>query len=173
VAFFAEKRIYTGNKYTKEDLFAHNEISKMSNLIVNQEDISKNIFSIRDRQVMLDSDLAVLYQIETKQLNRVVKRNIDRFPDRFMFQLTYNEWESLRYQIGTSSMNYGGRRYLPNVFTEQGVAMLSAVIKSDVAIKVSIQIMETFIEMRKTISKFGELLNKVKEVENRQDASAF
>ena len=143
----------------------------MSNLIVNQEDISKNIFSIRDRQVMLDSDLAVLYQIETKQLNRVVKRNIDRFPDRFMFQLTQNEWENLRYQIGTSSMNYGGRRYLPNGFTEQGVAMLSAVIKSDVAIKVSIQIMETFIEMRKTISKFGELLNKVTEVENRQDAS--
>ena len=95
----------------------------MSNLIVNQEDISKNIFSIRDRQVMLDSDLAVLYQIETKQLNRVVKRNLDRFPDRFMFQLTQNEWENLRYQIGTSSMNYGGRRYLPNGFTEQGVAI--------------------------------------------------
>ncbi len=143
----------------------------MNNEIISQENIYKTIFSIRDRQVMLDSDLAILYQIETKQLNRIVKRNLDRFPARFMFQLTPTEWDNLRYQFGTSSENYGGRRYLPKVFTEQGVAMLSAVIKSDIAIKVSIQIMETFIEMRKTISNYGELLNKVKEVEFRQDAS--
>ncbi len=146
----------------------------MNKTIISQEYLGNIIFSIRGQQVMLDSDLAVLYQIETKQLNRVVKRNLDRFPNRFMFQLTQEEWNDLRYQIGTSSVNYGGRRYLPIVFTEQGVAMLSAVIRSQVAIKVSIQIIEAFIEMRRIISYCGELLSKVTKVEYRQnEASRF
>ena len=95
---------------------------------------------------MLDSDLAALYQVETKNLNRTVKRNLKRFPDDFMFQLSKKEWEDLRYQFGTSS--WGGSRYSPYVFTEQGIAMLSGLLNSDIAINVNIQIMRAFIKLR-------------------------
>ena len=94
----------------------------------------------------MDSDLAALYQVETKYLNRTVKRNIKRFPDDFMFQLSVKEWEDLRYQIGTSS--WGGSRYKPYVFTEQGIAMLSGLLNSDIAINVNIQIMRAFVKLR-------------------------
>lgn len=113
------------------------------------------IYEIRGKQVMLDSHLAKLYKCTngTKDINKSVKRNIDRFPDDFYFQLTNDEFENLRFQIGTSSLNdYGGRRYNPYVFTEQGVAMLATVLRTSVSAEVSIKIMRTFVKMRKYIS---------------------
>lgn len=117
---------------------------------------------------MLDSDVAMLYQCETKYVNRVVKRNSERFPEEFCFQLTEKEFQNLRCQIVTSSFekqSYGGRRYLPYVFTEQGIAMLSALLKSDIAIKVSINIMKAFIEMRKFILNNGQVFERLTNVE--------
>ena len=111
--------------------------------------IKEIIYEIRGFKVMLDSDLARLYEIETKALNRAVKRNIERFPDFFMFQLTEDELNSLRYQIGTSKEGKGGRRYLPFVFTEHGVLMLSSVLNSKKAISINIEIMVTFNKLRK------------------------
>ena len=110
------------------------------------EEIRNRIYEIRGRQVMLDKDLAELYGVETKVLNQAVKRNAKRFPDDFMFQLKNEEWEILRSQFATSS--WGGTRYLPYVFTEQGVAMLSSVLRSDTAIEVNIRIMRTFVAVR-------------------------
>lgn len=132
------------------------------------EGLDIRIISLRGHQVMLDSDLANLYTIETKQLNRLVKRNVERFPITFMFKIEKGEWENLRYQFGTSSLIYGGRRHLPYVFTEQGVAMLSAIIRSETAIKISIQIMEAFVQMRKLIASNGELFHKVESLEKKQ-----
>lgn len=107
-----------------------------------KSDIKSLIYVVRNQQVMIDSDLAMLYQVETKVFNQAVKRNIARFPDNFRFQFNKDEFESLRSQIVTSKEDTkkGGRRYLPYVFTEQGVAMLSAVLKSDTAIQISINI---------------------------------
>lgn len=110
--------------------------------------IQNMIYEIRGQKVMLDSDLAGLYGVETKRFNEAVKRNIKRFPADFMFQLTENEWENLRSQIATSSLSHGGRRYLPSVFTEQGVSMLSSVLKSERAIEVNIDIMRAFVKLR-------------------------
>ena len=135
--------------------------------IVPQE-IRNLIYSIRGRQVMLDSDLASLYQVETKNLNKAVKRNIERFPVSFCFQLTEEEVENLRFQIGTSSLNYGGRRYLPYVFTEQGVAMASAILRSDIAVKVSVEIMEAFVEMRKMLISNASLFHRLDKIEIKQ-----
>jgi len=104
------------------------------------------IYEIRGQKVMLDHDLAALYQVETKYLNRTVKRNLPRFPADFMFQLTKSEFSNLRCQIDTSS--WGGSRYLPYAFTEQGIAMLSGLLNSEIAIKVNIQIMRTFVQLR-------------------------
>ena len=106
------------------------------------------IYEIRGQKVMLDSDLAKLYEIETKNLNKAAKRNIERFPDFFMFQLTEDEYSSLRFQFGTSKKGKGGRRYMPYVFTEHGVLMLSSVLNSKKAISVNIEIMVTFVKMR-------------------------
>ena len=113
--------------------------------------IQELIYEIRGLKVMLDSDLAKLYEIETGALNRAVKRNIERFPDFFMFQLTENEFNSLRCQIGISNDKKGGRRYLPFVFTEHGVLMLSSILNSKKAIEVNIEIMVTFIKMRQYV----------------------
>ena len=113
--------------------------------------IQNKIYEIRGCRVMLDFDLAELYQVETKALNRAVKRNIERFPERFMFQLTKEEAENLRYQIGTSN-THGGSRYLPYAFTEQGVSMLSAVLRSPIAVQVSISIIDAFVAMRNYIA---------------------
>ncbi len=110
--------------------------------------IETMIYIIRDQRVMLDSDLAKLYGVETKNLNKAVSRNLKRFPPDFMFQLTEIEEENLRFQFGTSSSNYGGRRYLPYVFTENGVAMLSSVLGSDRAIEINISIMRIFTKLR-------------------------
>jgi hypothetical protein len=131
-------------------------------------EIRNLIYSIRGKQVMLDSDLASLYQVETKNLNKAVKRNIGRFPASFCFQLTEQEVENLRFQIGTSSLSYGGRRYLPYVFTEQGVAMASAILRSDIAVKVSVEIMEAFVEMRRMLKNNASLFHRLDKVELKQ-----
>jgi hypothetical protein len=136
-------------------------------LTISQKDVENRIFTLRGMHVMLDSDLAVMYQTETKFINRAVKRNPDRFPENFMFQLSTDEWERLRFQFGTSG-SYGGRRYLPFVFTEQGVAMLSAVLKTTIAIKVSIQIINAFVQMRKHIANHSGLLQRMDNIEKKQ-----
>ncbi|MBU1023234.1 ORF6N domain-containing protein [bacterium] len=133
------------------------------------ERIEKAIFFIREQKVMLDSDLADLYDVETKALNKAVKRNIDRFPADFMFQLTDEEWESLRFHFGTSS-SWGGRRYPPYAFTEQGVSMLSGVLKSERAIKVNIEIMRTFVRLREMISSNAKLAKRLDELEKKYDS---
>ncbi len=132
------------------------------------ENIKNLIYTIRQKQVMLDSDVAMLYNCETKYINRVMKRNKERFPEEFCFQLTQDEFQNLRCQFVTSSFekeNYGGRRYCPYVFTEQGIAMLSALLKSEVAIKVSINIMKAFIEMRKFIASNSAIFERLTTVE--------
>lgn len=139
-------------------------------VIVKESTIKNLIYVIRGQQVMLDSDLAALYQVETKALNRQMKRNIARFPEDFCFQLTELEFENLRCQIGTSSLenvNYGGRRYLPYVFTEQGIAMLSAVLRSEIAVQVSVRIMKTFVEMRRYLANETFVLEKVNKLESK------
>jgi len=111
------------------------------------------IFEIRGQQVMLDADLANIYQVETKRLNEAVKRNIDRFPPEFMFQLTEEEYAFLRSQNATSKDGRGGRRYLPFAFTEHGVIMLSSVLNSKIATQINIAVVRAFIEMRRYIAK--------------------
>ena len=133
--------------------------------------IEKLIYIIRDKQVMVDSDLAMLYQVETGALNRAVKRNIKRFPEDFRFQLTAEEYENLKCQSGISSLNengYGGRRTLPYVFTEQGISMLASVLHSDVAVNVSIGIMRAFVEMRRFIANNALLFERISNVELKQ-----
>ena len=137
--------------------------------VIEASNIQGMIYVIRGKQVMLDSDLAKLYQVETGALNRAVKRNETRFPDDFRFQLTKDEYTNLKCQIGISSENeYGGRRTLPYVFTEQGISMLSSVLKSDVAVNVSIGIMRTFVEMRKYMANTSLLYDRMNAMEERQ-----
>lgn len=135
---------------------------------ISPKEIKNLIYTIRDKQVMLDSDLAVLYQVETKNLNKAVKRNIDRFPEKFCFQLTVEEVDFLRFQFGTSNVGRGGRRYLPYVFGEQGIAMLSTVLRSDVAVKVSIEIMDAFVEMRRMLISNASLFHRLDKIELKQ-----
>ena len=132
------------------------------------ENIKNLIYTIRDKQVMLDSDVAMLYQYTTKNINKAMKRNINRFPEDFCFQLTEKEVENLRFQFGTSSLNkenYGGRRYLPYVYTEQGISMLAGVLKNEIAIQVSINIIRAFIEMRKFITNNAQIFERLTNVE--------
>lgn len=144
------------------------------------DNIQSRIFTFRDVQVMVDRDLAELYNVETKVLNQAVKRNINRFPEMFRFQLTEVEMKLLRSQIVTdsneeylrsqsvTSNKHGGRRYLPYVFTEQGVAMLSAVLRSDTAVKVSIQIMQAFVEMKRFIAINAGIFQRLDKIEQKQ-----
>jgi len=135
---------------------------------MNELTIKSKIHIIRGKQVMLDRDLAELYYISTKVLNQAVKRNIARFPNNFMFQLTKEELEKWKSQIVTSNKEVMGLRKRPYVFTEQGVAMLSAVIKSNKAIQISIQIMDTFIQMRKFLQANSDLFQKISSIETKQ-----
>ena len=125
------------------------------------ERIAAQIYVIRGQSVMLDADLASLYGVETKNLNKAVTRNQDRFPGDFMFQLAIEEWDVLRFQIGTSNTGRGGRRYAPRVFTEQGVAMLSSVLRSKQAADVNVAIMRTFVRLRQMLATNEELAHKV------------
>ncbi|MCI6935215.1 MAG: ORF6N domain-containing protein [Clostridiales bacterium] len=136
-------------------------------VIKSESEIRRMIYIVRNQQVMLDSDLASLYHVETKRLNERVKRNQNRFPDSFCFQLTRDEFENLRSQFATSS-EYGGRRYLPYVFTESGIAMLSAVLNTDVAVEVSVRIMNSFVEMRRFIASNAALFERISAVELKQ-----
>ncbi|MBU4352655.1 MAG: ORF6N domain-containing protein [Nanoarchaeota archaeon] len=137
-------------------------------IVLDKQNIKNKIYTIRGLQVMLDADLAELYRVPTKQLNKAVKRNIERFPENFMFQLTESELENLRFQNGTSRSKYGGRRYLPYAFTEEGVAMLSGILKSDIAIKVSIEIMSAFVAMKHFLAKNEGLFIRVDNIERKQ-----
>jgi len=139
-----------------------------------QEVVEQKIFLIRGQKVMLDKDLAKLYGVSTKRLNEQVKRNINRFPDDFIFQLTKVEFQNLMFHFGTSSLrsqfatsNRGGRRYFPYVFTEQGVAMLSSVLNSERAAQVNIVIMRVFVKLRHIISTHKDLADKLNELEHK------
>ncbi|WP_192348107.1 ORF6N domain-containing protein [Algoriphagus sp. Y33] len=136
------------------------------NELLNEEQVLQLIHKIRQQKVMLDSDLAEMYGVETKRLNEQVKRSIDRFPEDFMFQLSSEEWENLRSQIATSS--WGGRRSLPYVFTEQGVAMLSSVLNSPRAIQVNISIIRIFVKIREWALNYSELQDKIQALQDAE-----
>ena len=137
---------------------------------IEETNITELIYTIRGKQVMLDSDLAILYQVETRVFNQAVKRNSNRFPERFRFQLSEEEYKNLRSQFVTSSEEntHGGRRYMPYAFTEQGIAMLSAVLKSDIAVDVSIKIMDTFVRMRNFFISNEDMFSRLDRVELKQ-----
>lgn len=135
--------------------------------LIPTERIAGRILMIRGEKVMLDEDLAVLYGLETKNLNKAVTRNPRRFPEDFMFRLTRKEWDALRFHFGTSSQSHGGRRYLPRVFSEQGVAMLSSVLRSDRAADVNVAIMCTFVRLRKVLATNEQLARKVAQHDRR------
>jgi hypothetical protein len=130
--------------------------------------IERSIFVLRGEKVILDSDIALLYGVETRTLVQAMKRNVDRFPPDFMFQLTPEEVENLRSQIVISSR--GGRRYLPYAFTEQGVAMLSSVLRSKRAVEINIEVMRVFVRLRRVMSTQTDLMRRLDELEQRYDA---
>lgn len=142
-------------------------------VILENKDIKNKIYTIRGLQIMLDSDLAKLYQVETRVFNQAVKRNITRFPERFRFQLTENEFDEIKKSLRSQNVileNQRGkhRKYMPYVFTEQGISMLSAVLKSDIAIDVSIKIIDSFVNMRKFISQNSDIFKRLDLMEKRQ-----
>ncbi len=142
----------------------------MNREIIPRETIERRIFLIRGKKVMLDSDLAELYSVPTKRLNEQVRRNSVRFPEDFMFELTKDEARVLRSHFATSKKGRGGRRYRPYAFTEQGVAMLSTVLKSEQAIKINIEIMRAFVQLRYLLSSNADLKRKVEAIELKYDA---
>jgi DNA-binding PadR family transcriptional regulator len=139
------------------------------NELVIQSEVGERILTIRGKEVMLDRDLAELYQVNTKVLNQAVKRNIKRFPSDFMFQLTKEEFENWRSQTVTSNSDKMGLRRAPYAFTERGVYMLATVLKSDVAIDVNIAIMRTFAKLREFSKHYNALAKKIMEVERKSD----
>jgi phage regulator Rha-like protein len=149
--------------------FAGEPLAKEISLYIPTEAIARNIYFIRNHKVMLDSDLALLYGIQTKTLIQAVKRNIDRFPSDFMFQLNQAEFKALRSQFVTSKTGRGGRRYLPFAFTEQGVAMLSSALKSKRAVEVNIAIMRTFVKLREILATNANLRHKIEAMERKYD----
>jgi len=136
--------------------------------LVPMERIERAILVLRGQKLMLDADLATMYGVETKALVRAVKRNEERFPRDFMFQLSQEEFDNLRSHFGTSS-SWGGRRYPPYAFTEQGVAMLSSVLKSPRAVQVNIEIMRTFVRLRKMLASNADLAKKLDALEKKYD----
>ena len=139
--------------------------------VIPVERITRAILLIRGQKVLLDTDLAELYGVETKALNRAVKRNFGRFPDDFMIQLTVEEAERLRFQIGTLKTGRGRhRKYRPYAFTEQGVAMLSSVLRSERAVRVNIEIMRAFVQLRQMLSSHADLARKLAALEKKYDA---
>ena len=142
-------------------------MSDMKKTLLPSERIQRSILLIRGKKVMLDTDLADLYGVETKALKRAVRRNEERFPPDFAFQLSDQEVTDLRCQFGTSS--WGGRRYMPYAFTEQGVAMLSSVLRSKRAVAVNVEIMRVFVKLREMIISNAELAKKIAELEKNYD----
>jgi len=145
-------------------------LSRSDQSSIPAETIERQIYLVRGHKVMLDSDLAELYGVPTKRLNEQVKRNIKRFPSDFMFQLSTEEARALRSQIATSKDSRGGRRYIPYVFTEQGVAMLSSVLNSERSIQVNIAIMRAFVRLRELLATHKELASKLEAMEKNYDA---
>lgn len=145
-------------------------MSKHIKPTVPAEILERKIYLIRGHKVMLDSDLAELYEVETFNLNKAVKRNLERFPKDFMFQLTVGEEAALRSQIGISKSGRGGRRYLPYVFTEHGVLMLSSVLNSRRAVQVNIAIMRVFVKIRTLVASHADLIRRLDEMEKKYDA---
>ena len=139
----------------------------MSSVLTTADFIATKILFLRDEKVLLDFDLALLYGVETKRLKEAVRRNIDRFPEDFMFQLSVEEWRNLRTQFASSS--WGGQRYPPFAFTEQGVAMLSGILNSPRAIETNIAIMRTFVALRKLMETNKELATKIRQLERKYD----
>ena len=140
--------------------------------IIPEEVIMSKIYEVRDQKIMLDRDLATLYQVETKQLKRQVRRNIERFPEDFMFELTQEEFDDLRSQIGTSNQpngnpGWGGTRYTQMAFTEQGVSMLSSVLNSKTAIRINIHIIRIFTRMREMLLTQKDLLLEMEEIRKK------
>ncbi|MDD3008371.1 MAG: ORF6N domain-containing protein [Arcobacter sp.] len=136
--------------------------------VIDNQTIQDKIYTIRNVQVMVDRDLALLYGVETRRLNEQVKRNIERFPEEFMFQMTNDELENWKSQIATSNKEIMGLRKLPFVFTEQGVSMLSSVLKSQTAVQTSIQIIKSFVGMRKFLQNNASLFTRIDSIEKRQ-----
>jgi len=143
-------------------------MGKTPPLLLPAERIERSILLLRGEKVILDKDIAVLYGVETKALVQATKRNLDRFPADFMFQLTAEEAEALRSQTVTSN-GRGGRRYRPYAFTEQGVAMLSSVLRSERAVRVNIEIMRVFVRLRQVMSTQADLVRRLDELEQRYD----
>lgn len=136
--------------------------------LIPEESVISKIYMIRGQKVMMDMDLAELYGVETKNLKKAVRRNAERFPQDFMFELTVNELQSLRFQIGTSKIEgRGGTRYSPMAFTEQGVAMLSSVLNSERAVLVNIHIIRVFTKMREMLSQHQDILLKLEQLEKK------
>jgi hypothetical protein len=144
-------------------------MAKISKEIILSERITNKIYLIRGKKVMFDRDLAELYGVETRALKQAVRRNTERFPEDFMFQLNKQEFEIWRSQIVMSKSDKKGLRWLPIVFTEQGVAMLSAVLKSQRAVHVSIQIVRTFVKLREMLATNKELREKIETMEKKND----
>lgn len=140
----------------------------MKKVLIPQESIEQKIILIRGQKVMLDKNLAVLYGVKTSNLNKAVTRNIDRFPEDFMFRLTIEEFNNLMFHFGTSS--WGGTRKPPQVFTEHGILMLSSVLRSKRAAQVNIQIMRAFVKLRIMLASHRKLLNKIEDMERRYDS---
>lgn len=137
--------------------------------VIPLETIVSKIFIIRQKKVMLDKDLAKLYEVTTGNLNKAIKRNLARFPEDFMFQVSNEEIENLIFQSGRSSPGWGGRRHLPYAFTEQGVAMISSILKSERAVQMNIQIIRTFTKLREIILENKELAKRIKQMESKYD----
>ena len=163
--------VFVGNalEASTSPRISHKDQEMEKKALIPVERIEQAILLIRSQKVMLDADLAALYEVQTKQLVRAVKRNVSRFPIDFMFQLTEDEFENLRCQIGTSSQ-WGGRRYPPYAFTEQGVAMLSSVLRSERAVQVNIEIMRAFVRLRRILASHADLARKLDALENKYDA---
>ena len=153
----------------RNDMNSKNSIEPINEDLYEVDNIKNLIYNIRGKQVMLDSDVAMLYHYETKKINQAVKRNIERFPEKFCFQLTEKEITDNWSQIVTSSqkedIKHRGKKYLPLAFTEQGIAMLSGILRNEIAVQVSINIMEAFVEMRRFISTNGQIFERLTKVE--------
>jgi ORF6N domain len=145
----------------------------MDKLPALQPHIASHILLLREQRVMLDADLAALYGVQTKVLVQAIKRNIERFPADFMFQLSVEEFTNLRSQTVTSSSGYGGRRYAPYAFTEQGVAMLSSVLNSPRAIAINIEIMRAFVQVRATLATHQDLAKQLAELQDKTESLAM
>ena len=150
-----------------EEVIANCE-NPQTGVILSQHDIERLILTLRGEQVIIDRDLAYLYQVEVKQMNRQVKRNIERFPEDFMFQLTKEEYNSLKCQFGTSNKRGGDRRALPYAFTQQGIGMLSGLLRSQVAIETNIRIMRAFVNMRRFLLSNAQIFQRLDNVEQKQ-----